>query len=80
MYELQAEMKGLKLELEVEASVPEVLHSDSRRVKQIIINLLSNAFKFTFSGSIKILGYYQSHKNMMIVEVRDSGIGISLVD
>ena len=51
------------------------VHSDRVRVKQIFINLLSNAFKFTDSGSIE-MGFFPSETGEIIFYVKDSGIGI----
>jgi signal transduction histidine kinase len=51
------------------------IYSDRVRVKQIFINLISNAFKFTDSGFIEI-GYFLSEKNEIIFYVKDTGIGI----
>ncbi len=52
------------------------INIDSDRLKQVLINLLSNAFKFTKKGSIE-LGYeYDSVKNSMQFYIKDTGIGI----
>jgi signal transduction histidine kinase len=52
------------------------IHSDRIRVKQIFINLLSNAFKFTDSGSIEF-GYFISRYREVVFYVKDTGIGIN---
>lgn len=52
------------------------IHSDRIRVKQIFINLLSNAFKFTDSGLIEF-GYFISRYREVVFYVKDTGIGIS---
>lgn len=53
-----------------------VIHSDRVRVKQIFINLLSNALKFTNSGTIE-LGYLSGENQEIVFYVKDTGIGIS---
>ncbi len=51
------------------------IFSDRIRIKQILINLLSNAFKFTDSGFIE-MGYYFSEDDEVVLYVKDTGIGI----
>lgn len=53
-----------------------VAFSDRVRVRQILINLLSNAFKFTEIGCIEF-GYYQANSGEMVIYVKDTGMGIS---
>ena len=54
-----------------------VIYSDRQKVKQIIVNLLSNALKFTHEGGIDITVSYDSTERMASVAVADTGIGIS---
>jgi signal transduction histidine kinase len=54
-----------------------VIYSDRQKVKQIIVNLLSNALKFTHEGSIEITVSYDAAERMASVAVADTGIGIS---
>ena len=69
-----AKEKQLLFDIEVEDNVPEMLNGDEERLKQVLINLLSNAFKFTEKGAV---GLYVSHKeNEIWLRVRDTGIGI----
>lgn len=53
-----------------------MLNSDRVRVRQVFINLLSNAFKFTDSGTIEF-GYFFTEENDIVLYVKDTGIGIS---
>lgn len=74
-----AAQKGIELAMLVEPNVPKLMLGDSLRLKQIIINLLSNALKFTDSGSITIQAKAVSESNdnfTLMFSVSDSGIGI----
>ena len=55
---------------------PEI-HTDRQKVKQIVLNLLSNALKFTPQGSVSIRLDYEPEKEWISVSVADTGIGIS---
>jgi PAS domain S-box-containing protein len=72
--------KQLSLDVLVADDIPAILVGDQLRIKQILLNLLGNAVKFTDRGSIEILArLIERHGNFARVElaVRDSGIGIS---
>lgn len=66
--------------LEVDPNVPEYLKFDSVRIRQILINLLNNALKFTNEGSvrlvIKYMGQNEKGESQIRFEVVDTGIGI----
>jgi signal transduction histidine kinase/DNA-binding NarL/FixJ family response regulator len=81
LFALQAEQKGLKLELEYDDKIPAVIISDGLRIKQIMINLIGNAIKFTEKGFVRIVAHIQNideHLSQVdiIIEIIDSGIGI----
>ncbi len=72
--------KGLSLQVDVDREVPAVLVGDQLRVKQILINLLGNAVKFTSHGGITISVQAIERRDACAVlrfSVRDTGIGIS---
>jgi len=72
--------KGLVLEVDVAANVPPVLAGDQLRFKQILINLLGNAVKFTAQGIITIsVQVLERHGDTVLLQisVRDTGIGIA---
>ena len=69
--------KGLYLETDLSAAIKKV-HGDSVRLKQVILNLLSNALKYTSSGGVKISTTII--ESMACVFVKDSGKGISEED
>jgi signal transduction histidine kinase len=52
------------------------VHSDRQKVKQIVLNLLSNALKFTHEGSVKVSAEYVTATSMLTISVTDTGIGI----
>jgi PAS domain S-box-containing protein len=68
--------KGLELRCEIGADVPKIVVGDGLRLRQIILNLLGNAAKFTDRGTI-ILRAQRSDDRMVAIAVEDSGIGIS---
>jgi signal transduction histidine kinase len=53
------------------------VESDRQKVKQIVVNLLSNALKFTHQGSIQIVVGYHEKERMTSISVTDTGIGIA---
>jgi two-component system, cell cycle sensor histidine kinase PleC len=59
----------------VDPNLPAV-HSDRQKVKQIVVNLLSNALKFTHEGSIKMMATYEVPTATLHISVADTGIGI----
>lgn len=83
MTELKAKQKGLQFEVEVESSLPETLYGDDVRIKQILLNLLNNAVKYTPKGMVvlKVSGEYQEEDRVSLtMSVRDTGIGIKKED
>ncbi|MEI6888619.1 MAG: response regulator [Bacteroidota bacterium] len=80
MSHLRAEGKRLKLFLTISSDLPDLLKGDPVRLKQIVLNLASNAIKFTNEGSvsIEIEPLWQNDIQLMVkCRVADSGIGIS---
>ena len=75
LFELQAEQRGLALRVRVNEELPEVILADPDRLRQLLVNLVSNALKFTESGFIEIR-FLQADATTLRVEVEDSGIGI----
>jgi len=71
-----AAAKGLDFNIRYSFPLPEKINTDPLRVKQIVLNLCSNAVKFTETGHVYIDILYRNKDNKLIVEVADSGIGI----
>lgn len=77
---LKASEKGLKLTSHIHPSVPEMVTGDPTRIKQILINLLNNAIKFTDKGYVKLeisVDRVTENKINILFKIIDSGVGIS---
>lgn len=75
MFRPQAEQKGLVFRCEMPDRLPEFVRMDTRRVRQVLINLVSNAVKFTESGEVVLALRWAGQTATF--EVRDTGPGIS---
>ncbi|MDZ4164381.1 MAG: PhnD/SsuA/transferrin family substrate-binding protein [Smithellaceae bacterium] len=75
-FAIAAAEKGLNLELKAVDLIP--VKSDRRRVRQILINLVGNAIKFTESGTVSI--FIADEGEMVEIRVRDTGIGLTTKD
>jgi len=75
MFELQAQAKGLSFEFKPEGSLPAVVRGDEKRVRQILINLLGNAIKFTAQGRVSLR--VRHGREMAVIDIEDTGPGLS---
>ena len=75
---LRAEEKGLEFRISAEPSLPKTLNGDEIRIRQILLNVLTNAVKYTKSGSVTltITSRMEDDRLFMIYDVTDTGIGI----
>jgi signal transduction histidine kinase len=80
LQELEPIVSRTKLKVTSHIGRMPTLHTDRQKVKQIIVNLLSNALKFTHSGTVSIRASFDARTGMINVAVRDSGIGIAPTD
>lgn len=78
MLDLQAQAKGLALVLERPERLPEFVHADPKRLRQVLINLMTNAIKFTDTGSVTLKVDYRNE--LATFTVIDTGIGIAAQD
>ena len=60
-----------------EVPLPNYLYGDKLRLKQILINLVKNALKFTKKGHIKLIAAYDESAKMLRVHIIDNGKGIA---
>ncbi len=77
---LQANLRKIKLLYEILPGVPEIIHTDARRLKQILFNLAGNALKFTFKGYVKFRLSFKADEHLIHFEVEDTGLGIKEKD
>lgn len=78
-FKIAAESKGITLGINKPTHLPTFIYADPLRLKQIIINLLGNAIKFTEQGQVLLkVSFTRRHKNMgkIIFSIVDTGIGI----
>ncbi len=75
-FQFHAEEKGINLEIQTAPEVPVCIIGDATRAKQILINLVGNAIKFTNEGLVKITTTIELNKLKLVIE--DTGIGIPL--
>ncbi|HEY9853907.1 MAG TPA: AAA family ATPase [Leptolyngbyaceae cyanobacterium] len=72
---VKAEQKGISLAYQTLSSLPRMVWADDKRLRQVLLNLLGNAIKFTETGAIAFkVGY---HQEKIRFQVEDSGIGIA---
>lgn len=77
---MRAAEKNLAFTVDIDDRIPSILFGDEIRIRQICANLLTNAVKYTKSGSILFKTYAERTKQdwiNLVIEVKDSGIGIS---
>jgi signal transduction histidine kinase/DNA-binding response OmpR family regulator len=76
----QARRKGLQLLLDIDEDVPRFVRGDAVRLKQVLINLMGNAIKFTANGSVRTHVARGAAAGEVRFAVRDTGIGIAPKD
>ncbi|WP_417227847.1 response regulator [Amphritea sp.] len=74
---VKAAEKGVELKYTPQGSIPETLLSDAGRLRQIVTNLIGNAIKFTQQGSIVVYTRMSKDHKRLIIEVADTGIGMT---
>ncbi|MHB9081024.1 MAG: ATP-binding protein, partial [Pirellulaceae bacterium] len=80
LMKVPADAKGLPLSLEVQGSLPETITTDPLRLRQILVNLIGNAIKFTEVGGVRVvvrLDSVSEGESKFVFDVIDTGIGMS---
>ena len=82
MIDVKAKQKQLDFQVDIDSTLPSVLHGDEVRNRQIIVNILNNAVKYTKQGIVKLTveGIRESGVVTLKMQVKDSGIGIKKED
>ena len=75
--QLKAAEKGLAFAVNYQYPVPTHINTDPMRLKQILVNLCSNAIKFTEQGHVHVNVAYDRINDLLTVEISDSGIGLT---
>lgn len=77
MFQFKAESKGLQLRVEHSADLPQYIRTDESKLRQVLVNLLGNAVKFTQTGAIVLRVQWQPDTATFHFAVSDTGIGIA---
>jgi len=77
-FHCRAEAKGILFHADVDPRLPAALHGDAKRLRQICMNLLGNAVKFTERGRVRLDAHHAEGR--LVIEVQDTGIGIASED
>jgi signal transduction histidine kinase/CheY-like chemotaxis protein len=76
----RAAEKGLALDVKFEAPIPKLIRTDPTRLRQVLINLVANAIKFTREGGVELTvsvkPSIRAEKPLLEVKIKDTGIGI----
>ena len=78
MFEVQARDKGLDFRFSPDPQLPAFVRADERRLRQVLINILGNAVKFTAAGRVELRVDYR--REMATFEIEDTGPGIAPAD
>jgi PAS domain S-box-containing protein len=74
--QVQAQQKKLKLSYACENHPSPKVYADPGKLRQVIINLVGNAIKFTDEGSITVRSFVQEERGNVLIEVEDTGVGV----
>ena len=77
--QVKADEKGIYLRYEPSCPLPETIHSDAGKIRQIVTNLVGNAIKFTSTGGVKVVTRLAENGDdaLLMIDVIDTGIGMT---
>ena len=76
LLDMRAREKNIALSAEVASDLPETVQTDPVRLRQILLNLLGNAIKFTDVGSVRLVARLDAARSRLLFDIVDTGIGI----
>ncbi len=77
LLDIRARERSLKLSLELDGPIPETIESDPVRLRQILVNLVGNAIKFTEHGGVRLVVSSEPERQRIRFRVIDTGIGMT---
>jgi signal transduction histidine kinase/FixJ family two-component response regulator len=78
MLKVKAKSKNLQLIFQFDSNLPQYIRTDEKKLRQVLLNLLGNAIKFTNEGSIKLgVNHRSANPYTLFFEVEDTGVGIA---
>jgi signal transduction histidine kinase/CheY-like chemotaxis protein len=81
MMHIRARDKGLQLDIDQSSQFPRYIVGDEPRLRQVLINLIGNAIKYTGQGGVSVrLGTKHNERAHLLIEIEDSGPGIAVRD
>ncbi|WP_436717122.1 ATP-binding protein [Roseiconus lacunae] len=75
--EVRAQENGIEFVVQTDNTIPPAIYSDQKRLKQVLINLVGNAIKFTDRGTVTLSVQYDETSNRIAFAVADTGIGMT---
>lgn len=76
LMQVRAADKNINFAIDIVGDMPETIISDPTRIRQILVNLIGNAIKFTDTGEVRITMRYDSEKCAILYSITDTGVGI----
>ena len=80
IFKITADGKDVVIRSHIDQSVPQNLYLDAKRMQQVLINLISNALKFTQRGTVDVSFSYDENTRKLSGNVKDTGLGINKED
>ncbi len=77
LMELRAQERGLGFDVEFQGELPREVETDPLRLRQVLVNLIGNAIKFTPAGSVRVVVRHSEDEGRVVISVIDTGIGVT---
>src|SRR5690606_29452212 len=80
LMDVRAREGKVELDFAFDGPLPATIETDAIRLRQILLNLIGNAIKFTVEGSVRVVVRYLGESNQLEFDITDTGIGIAADD